>query len=246
MTLMDDSTITALNAINRKFYEITATEFDQTRGTAWQGWHDLLPYLPEASDARLRVLDVGCGNGRFGVFLGEHTAHQIHYHGMDNNQKLLDFAQESLNQHSQIKTILEQRDIVANPPMDGNYDLVVLFGVIHHIPGYQQRQEFIRKLAGCVAKNGLLVFAEWRFYEFDRFKKRLIVWDDDLAQKVEKHDYLLDWRRGEVALRYCHYVDDNEHQALMDATGLTEIVTYRADGFTGTVNQYTVLKRATS
>lgn len=243
---MDDSTINTLNAINRNFYEVTATEFDQTRGTAWQGWHDLLPYLPEPTDAPLRVLDVGCGNGRFGVFLAENTTHHIIYHGMDNNQKLLDFAQDTLTQHTQIQTTLEARDIVTTPPADGEYDLVVLFGVIHHVPSYKHRQAFIKTLAERVAENGLLIFAAWRFYEFDRFKKRLTAWDDDLAPKVEKHDYLLDWRRGEVALRYCHYVDDSEHQALIDATDLTEITTYRADGFTGTVNQYSVLKHITS
>ena len=240
---MDEKTITELNAINRNFYAITATEFDQTRGTAWQGWQDLPSYISVDDDSPLQVLDVGCGNGRFGVFLAEQLQRPIHYHGIDNSDKLLDFARNTLSAYPHLTAQIEHQDIVENPPDEQQYDLVVLFGVIHHIPGFEHRQQFIKLLAERVKQGGLLVFAAWRFYDFDRFKKRLVTWDDELIEQVEKHDYLLDWRRGEVALRYCHYVDDDEHQALIEATELETINTYRADGFTGTVNQYSVLKR---
>jgi SAM-dependent methyltransferase len=135
----------------------------------------------------------------------------------------------------------EQRDIVEDPPMTGAYDLVALFGVMHHIPGAHQRQTFIQQLAERVKPGGLLAFACWRFYEFERFRQRIIPWPEDYV--VEAHDYLLDWRRGETALRYCHYVDDAEHAALIHASGLREVVTYRADGSGETMNQYSILKR---
>lgn len=88
----------------------------------------------------------------------------------------------------------------------------------------------------------MLCFAAWRFYEYERFRERLVDWDEGIA--VEKHDYLLDWRRGERALRYCHYVDDSEHAELIAATGLTEIATYRADGSNNTMNNYSVLRKS--
>jgi len=87
------------------------------------------------------------------------------------------------------------------------------------------------------------VFACWRFYEFDRFRERITAWGDDLKDKIEPHDYLLDWRRGATALRYCHYVDDIEHDQLVGATQLDEIVRYRTDGFTNTVNAYSIIKK---
>ena len=52
---------------------------------------------------------------------------------------------------------------------------------------------------------------------------------------------LLDWRRGDPALRYCHYVDDTEHADLVAATGLRELESYRADGDSGDVNRYSIL-----
>jgi len=262
---MDATTIARLNQINRDFYRTVAGDFDQTRGQPWPGWERLLGYLRgrwteenklnyrgtedterETDSAQLlkviSVLDVGCGNGRFGVFLRGATEWTIHYHGLDNNPALLERAQVALSGLSE--TRLEERDIVANPPDSGAYDLVALFGVLHHIPGVENRLALIRILAERVAPAGILAFACWRFYEDERFKERILPWPDDLP--VEPHDYLLDWRRGTTALRYCHYVDDAEHAALVEASRLCEIATYRADGAAGDSNRYSVLRRCAS
>ncbi|MBI5666839.1 MAG: class I SAM-dependent methyltransferase [Chloroflexi bacterium] len=272
---MNPETIRRLNAINREFYRITAPEFDQTRGTAWPGWERLLPYLR----APLSVLDVGCGNGRFGVFLHEKVtrskssviSHQsselstqysalstsnselgtrnpelsedwrLFYQGVDSSAALLERARAALSGLPGLTIMLEERDIVENPPDAGDYDLVALFGVIHHVPGYTQRQELLRRLAERVKPGGLLAFAAWLFYEYERFRERIAPWPDDVP--AEPNDYLLDWRRGQTALRYCHYVDDAEHAALVAATGLRELLTFRADGEGGQANRYSLLQR---
>jgi tRNA (uracil-5-)-methyltransferase TRM9 len=236
---VDQQTIERLNNINQRFYAITADDFDQTRGCPWPGWERLLAYL----DGVRSVLDVGCGNGRFGLFLADHLNRPLHYHGIDSSAALLDHAREALAARFELDTRLENRDVVLNPPDAGAYDLVVLFGMIHHIPGAEQRLTFMRALAERVAPDGLLIFASWRFYEDDRLRARIIPWPDDLAGQVEAGDYLLDWRRGEHALRYCHYVDDAEQDALVAATGLTEVTRYRADGASGLLNAYSVLRR---
>lgn len=236
---MDDKTIQQLNAINRRFYDTTASEFDQTRGTAWPGWERLKPYVSGVHS----VLDVGCGNGRFGLFLNEVVAQPIAYHGLDNNAALLGFAADALARANKLHIELSQHDIITQPLKQCCYDLVVLFGVVHHVPGAAQRRALMAQLAAGVAEGGLLVFAAWRFYEYERFRERLTPWPDELAAQVEAHDYLLDWRRGERALRYCHYVDDTEQAALIRASGLQHIETYRADGQTGDANCYSVLRK---
>jgi tRNA (uracil-5-)-methyltransferase TRM9 len=231
---MNDVTVKRLNQINQEFYRITAGSFDESRGQPWPGWDVLLPYLKPS----LTVLDVGCGNGRLGLFLGEKLGATLTYHGLDNNPTLLERARVAL---SHLDACLENRDIVANPPNEGEYNLVALFGVLHHVPGREQRRAFIQNLAQCVAPGGHLGFAAWCFYEYERFRERIVPWPDDI--EVERHDYLLDWRRGARALRYCHYVDEAEHADLIAATGLTELVTYRADGRTHDINRYSLLRR---
>jgi tRNA (uracil-5-)-methyltransferase TRM9 len=240
---MQADTIRQLNTINREFYRVTAEEFDQTRGTAWPGWEKLLPHLQTAhTGATFSVLDVGCGNGRFGVFLAEKLGRELDYHGIDNNEALLEHAMQAVSTAPGVATTLELRDVVENPPVSGEYDLVAAFGLLHHVPGGEQRKAFVRRLGERVRPGGILALACWRFYEFDRFRARIVPWPEVLQAQVELHDYLLDWRRGEVALRYCHYVDDNEQDALAQGTGLTEIDRFRADGYTNTVNSYVVLQ----
>lgn len=187
----------------------------------------------------MRVLDVGCGNGRFGTFLAENLSNPIDYHGIDNNAHLLTYAQQLLAGKVNSLTLTEQ-DIVEQLQVTGQYHLVTLFGVIHHVPGYQNRRDLMARLASYVAPGGWLVFAAWRFYEYERFRKRIIPWGEDW--NVERHDYLYDWQRGTIAIRYAHYVDDDEHQELIQATGLQEILTYRADGKTEDLNQYSILE----
>lgn len=226
-----------LNDLNRTFYQTTAQEFDQTRGRAWNGWKRLLPYL----HAPLSVLDVGCGNGRFGAFVAEHAAGMVRYEGLDNSPELLAYAREALQNVSQLSATLRQFDLMLDALPDATYDLVVLFGVVHHIPGAQQRQDFLHGLAQRVNVGGYLCFATWRFYEDARLRERIVPWE--AGWQVEQHDYLLDWRRGERALRYCHYVDDAEQQALISATGLAHVESYRADGADDRLNCYSILRR---
>jgi len=266
---MDEATVRRLNAINRQFYATVADDFDATRGQAWAGWERLAAYiqplpptsspggegenrqvplspLPEfgegpgvgSGEKAISVLDVGCGNGRFGVFLREKLG-TVTYHGLDNSAALLAKARISLPD-----AILEERDIVEHPPDTGTYALVVLFGVLHHLPGAEQRTTFMRALAERVRPGGLLVFTAWRFYEYPRFRDRIVPWEADV--QVETGDYLLDWRRGARALRYCHYVDDAEADQLSTATGLERVAQYRADGFTGAVNLYVVLRKSSA
>lgn len=186
------------------------------------------------------MLDAGCGNGRFGVFLADRLGREgLGYVGIDSSTALLAKAKAAL---AGIDAALIERDIVEQPPDEslGRFDLVALFGVLHHIPGVDRRLGLLRKLAERVAPGGLLVFTEWRFLEASaepRFREHIVAWDADV--QVEPGDYLLDWRRGEKMLRYCHHVDDAEHARLVAATGLMSIAEYRSDA----ANVYGVLRK---
>lgn len=278
---MDSTTIQRLNVINHAFYAATAPEFDRSRSQPWPGWTRLLDHLPKPCES---VLDVGCGNGRFGVFLttsppdplsihgeGENqspalptsstaspstspiASFNLNYHGVDSSAALLEAARVALTEISHLTVTLERRDIIESPLAAGQYDLVAAFGLLHHIPGATARRDFLRGLAARVRPGGLLAFACWRFYEYERFRSRVVPWPDDLINRVERHDYLLDWRRGggtsggggesDYPLRYCHYVDDAEHDALaavLESAGMREIIRYRADGEGDALNCYSL------
>lgn len=236
---MDARTIERLNAYNHSFYHLTAADFDATRQRAWEGWVRLLPMLAGVRS----VLDVGCGNGRLAHFLAEHLPKPIVYHGVDLSADLLARARKSLATVDGLSVTLEARDLVQNPPDSGTYDLVALMAVLHHIPARAQREALVRALAARVSVGGLLVFSSWRFMDVPRLAARVVPFPDDLAPHVEPGDYLLDWRRGTNALRYCHSIDADEQAALMQASSLEVVAVFDADGENGRLNGYSVLRR---
>lgn len=235
---MDNETRLRLNRINRDFYARTASEFDATRGQPWVGWRSLLEMIDLPVDS---LIDIGCGNGRFGLFMAEQQANPLIYFGIDNNRHLLDLARTRLGRYPQLTLRLLERDVILADLPTMQAQLVALFGILHHVPGFSDRREMLSWAADCLHVGGYLVFAAWRFYEQERFRKRIVPWSDDIA--VERNDYLLEWRRGARALRYCHYIDDEEHEALINATGLAVVGDYRADGATGLLNRYTILRK---
>lgn len=235
---MDRATQRRLNAINREFYRTVAGEFDATRQRAWPGWLLLLDCIDLPIGA---VLDLGCGNGRFAEFLARNQGRALRYWGIDSNAALLAVARERIARRLQVMAMWIERDLVLDGLPALKADLVALFGLLHHVPGGALRRRLLASAADCVAPGGYLVMAAWRFYEEERFRARIVPWAEDAA--VEQHDYLLEWRRGGSALRYCHYIDDVEHNELIKATGMTVVADYRADGAGGKLNRYSVLRR---
>ncbi len=237
---MDETIRQRLNAYNHAFYQQTADDFDATRQRAWAGWLRLLPWL----GAVRSVLDVGCGNGRLAHFLAEHLPKPLTYHGIDLSAALLDRARQSLAGVDGLRVTLEARDIVQRPPDSGAYDLVALIAVLHHVPGRAQREHLVQALAARLNVGGLLVFSAWRFMDSPRLAARVVPFPEDLAPHVEPGDYLLDWRRGTNALRYCHAIDAEEQAALISASGLRMVDIFDADGENNQLNRYSVLRRA--
>lgn len=235
---MNQATVDRLNQINREFYRVTAAHFDAARQAPWRGWERLLTTIELPIES---VLDLGCGNGRFALFLSERQPQRFRYIGIDSNPDLLRRARHRLAAAPHVGAALIERDLVLDALPASSAQLVTLFGLIHHLPGYARRRALLASAAECVCEGGYLALAAWRFYEQERFRRRIVPWDDGID--AEKNDYLLDWRRGDRALRYCHYVDDEEHADLVRATGLAIIADYRADGAEGTLNRYTILKR---
>lgn len=233
---VDQAMRNRLNRINQAFYAEAARDFDATRRRAWLGWHEALAIIDSPIHS---VIDIGCGNGRFALFLSQRQSAPFDYTGIDSSPDLLRLARARLSTLDQARIRLIKHDLVEAALPDMQAQLVALFGILHHVPGFRQRRELLRRCAQLLLPGGHLIFAAWRFYEEERFRARILPWDNDML--VEKNDYLLDWRRGAPAMRYCHYVDDAEHDDLVAATGLSAIADFRADGASGTLNRYTVL-----
>lgn len=251
---MKIQTIRQLNQINTRFYQLTAGEFSKTRSFYWQGWEDLIPHIKKlGQDLKvLKVLDLGCGNGRFGEFLQKNKLHKkIEYHGADNSGTLLKFAAKRLEKlitHKLFELDIIERLLAGNFEKklpNKKYHLITLFGVLHHIPSKKLRRKLFLELEKHLANDGLLVFTSWKFLNEKRFEKKQIhpkiveVEPTDL----EENDYILDWQRGITAHRYCHFTSNEEVKELIKNTNWKIAHEYTADGKSGNLNTYTILEK---
>ena len=253
---MNKTFIRQLNQLNRQFYQQVATSFSESRSYYWQGWNKLVPYIQELAqknDNQVTVLDIGCGNGRFGLFLAEQLPEiKIKYIGADNSQELLKIAQaQTLSPN--IKAEFIELDIIESL-LDESLEkklqtfkphFITSLGVLHHIPSFELRQNFISQLSNVLSQPGYLAFTTWNFLDTKRFQKKIIdpVQVKIDPEKLEKHDVILDWKRGQTAHRYCHYADQEELESLVENSQLEQASQFKADSKSGKLNTYTVLKK---
>lgn len=250
---MKQTTIQQLNDLNRTFYQETAAEFDVSRQSFWSGWYKLKQHVSELSVDQLKVLDVGCGNGRFGQFLSQTFPNlSIAYTGIDSSAELLERAEQTLPslpaqtafQHIDlIDQLLAQQEILSGQ----TFDLVVAFGLFHHIPSSKLRSALFQQLSELLAPNGLLAISFWQFLNSTKLRERTI--DPATVQidpgVLEENDFILDWRAGEKpAYRYCHYTNNQEEIALLKQIDLHVIDEFFADGATNNLNHYLLLKKS--
>jgi tRNA (uracil-5-)-methyltransferase TRM9 len=123
------------------------------------------------------------------------------------------------------------------------FDVAVALAVLHHIPGIALRASVLHEMVSLVRPGGWLVVSVWQFVEHARMQRKLVDWSEIgmAPERLERGDYLLDWKRGGRGLRYCHMVDEAELQELAPLSGLRVRSTFRAGGQEGNLSLFAVL-----
>ena len=260
---MNHETRAALLRINRIFYDEYASSFGGTRALPWPAWRQLLEPLRDGEhDRPLRILDVGCGNGRFGSLAAETLPYAFEYEGWDQSQGLLDQAQERLEGRrlgdlpdDQLAGLtLKAVDLnhwmedEPQPASAGGYDVIGMFGVLHHMPGRQFRADLLQRLGTLLAPGGKLWVSWWMLHRTDRFQKKTVSWDRAPVEldldDVEPGDHLLSWHRDGFGIRYLHFPTEDELVELDSLEGLEALAPLESDGPTGRENLYLRWTRA--
>ncbi len=251
---MDEATRRRLDRINRQFYDRHAGDFSARRSRPWRGWAPLLDSLElPKGGSRLRALDAGCGNGRFARTLAarlERDGHRLDYLGVDRSLGLLALAAASCRRlggryRFVASDLLEDSAVVLQRP---HWHLIALFGVLHHLPGFVNRQTLLRQLALSLEPGGHLLVSTWRFDRSPRLMGRTLsapqVPSID-SKQLEPGDHILRWGSGDAdsAMRYCHLIGEQELHALLDGLPLEITADLEDDGRDANLNRYLSLSR---
>jgi len=239
--LMSPETARALARINERFYRSHAKHFASKRERAWPGMRRVLDELPAAPRT---ILDVGCGHGRFAQLLRERGS-EASYQGADASAEMIALARERSDLLPGAR--FTQVDVIQQPealPL-GPFDLIAMFGVIHHVPSEPSRVALLRALAARIAPNGTLCVAFWRTSADERPDKR-VPWSAARIdeRELEPGDRLLRFDTDPAIFRFSHFADEPELARLAGALGVPFAGRFDSDGSGGIANAYLSWRRA--
>jgi 2-polyprenyl-3-methyl-5-hydroxy-6-metoxy-1,4-benzoquinol methylase len=237
---MEQATVQRLLRLNYTFYTDLAAAFAATRSSRQINLDKIVTYIPPG----VKLLDVGCGNGRLAQRLAQ-AGIPVEYLGLDFSAELVAIAsaQCAAQTHFAVADIT-QPNWASQWPVS-HFDIAALLAVLHHIPSHALRQSVLHQIGTLIRPGGLLLMTNWQFTHHPRLQKKLVPWATvELDERdLEPGDALLDWKRGRIGYRYCHQLTEAEVQQLAAASGLTVREQFTADAG---LNLYSILCKLTN
>jgi len=221
-------------------YNLIADEFSRTREKIWEETKFLFDNFVMPGD---KVLDLGCGNGRYFEILKEKN---IDYYGVDNSEKLIERAKKKFSE-AKFQVVDEDKSssrpfanarVVAedksssrpfanarvvdafNLPFPSNFfDKIYSIAVFHHIPSKEFRLQFLREAKRVLKPEGLLVLTCWKFHQL---KELFLIFKFTILKlltlsKLDFGDIFKPW--GKKIKRYYHCFTQKELVKLLKTSG---------------------------
>lgn len=193
----------------RQDYNQMAERFSRARELIWNEMRFLFDHYLMAGD---RVLDLGCGNGRFYQLFKNHN---VDYIGIDNSEKLIEIAK---------KNCPDVRFQVAgglNIPFPNNYfNKVYSIALLHHIPSKEFRLKFLAEMKRVLEPQGLLIFTVWNLWQ--KRKTRNLIFKFGFSKifgksQLDFEDILMEWEGARDC--YFHAFTKKELESLTKEAG---------------------------
>lgn len=160
-------------------YGLIAEEFSKTREKPWSEFSEFLKNLNPGGEGKIKLLDVGCGNGRLYEFL---KAEPVNYTGIDNNRAFLKIAKQKYPDAK-----FRYADAVKLPFFAKSFDTVWCIAVLHHLPTKTLRLKACKEIARVLKTNGKLMITVWNLWQkkYHKFINKkthnaLIPWNNKL------------------------------------------------------------------
>lgn len=196
-------------------YNLIAEEFSRTREEIWPEIKFLFDdYLVEGE----RVLDLGCGNGRFYQFFSDKN---VDYIGVDNSERLIEIAKKRYPWGK-----FQVADALNLPFPDNFFDKILSIAILHHIPSSEYRIKFLNEIKRVLKPGGTLMLTVWYLWQ------KKTAWEFLLKNiflklvgesKLDFSDVFIPWKNSKgkiLTQRYFHCFTKKELQNLAKNVGL--------------------------
>lgn len=186
-------------------YDEIADEFSQTRHYSWPEFKFFEKHLQEP---QLKILDLGCGNGRLVNFLDKN--HQ--YTGVDISSNLIKQAKKLHPKHKfQVGDMLDLSDL-----HNEHFDRLICVAAFHHIPSQKSRLEALKNMYTALKPDGTLILTVWnlwqpkyRKYVYKAFLRSLVT-----LGNYHPFDTFIPWGKKKIP-RYYHCFTPKEMFSLL-------------------------------
>lgn len=185
---MDANSI--LNKLKEDYNNI-ALKYSQVREKEWKEMDFLFDKISEKD----KVLDLGCGNGRF---YSSFEKRRIDYFGIDFSSKLIEIAKEKYPSGN-----FSIGDALDLKFQNDFFDKVYAIAILHHMPEEKLRIKLIKEVKRVLKKQGLFI---------------LTVWDLKEKAKNNEKDIFLSWYGAKEC--YFHVFTLKELEDLVILSGL--------------------------
>lgn len=204
---MKEAYANELLKISRDGYDNVAKNFSETRNAFWNELSFLKSYLKNGD----KILDIGCGNGRFFEQTNEVATK---YTGIDSSSELIKLARGKYPDATFLTA-----DALMLPFEDFEFDIAFSFAVIHHIPSKKLRIKFLKETGRVIKNDGLFIFTAWDLWN----KKRSQIIKNSIKKmfgfsNLDFGDIMLGFFGKD--LRYLHAFTKRELRSLVKEAGL--------------------------
>lgn len=199
------------------FYTAEAGMFAITREKVWVDGPFLVGLLPTTG----RILDVGCGSGRFAPLLPI----TVTYTGIDMSQGIITLA------HQQY--LAENRQFLAGsmvelPFSDAKFDAGAMLASLHHVPSQELRKKAVSEVFRVLKSGSIMVATVWNMrHEYWMRKFKLSETDFDGSDDLDPGDVMIPWKaQNKEILRYVHAFLPSELEELFKKSGFVDVKVY--------------------
>lgn len=220
----------------QKFYDNQAEKFSGTRKRHWPEFDHILSHIKKSfpTQKTLRVLELGCGDGRLLSVLESGLSKSITYTWVDISYNLLEIANKN-NPHAR----WVHKDMVSffKEIWSDEYDIVIAVASFHHLPNQTQRAFVLDGIYESMSYDGIFLmtnrcYSDW-FKDKYRSEIRSASWKSIATLwYFNKNDIMVPWKDSQWVLisnRLYHIFSISELNRLTQASGFSNIEHFYVD-----------------